>query len=117
MPIHDWTRVPPGIYRDFHGGWIYAIRGALNSGLLPKGYYALAEQTTRTFGPDVLTLHNPATNGTANGAPRAVQTNRVVSRLPRPLRRHRSKQKQSVSCHPQDGYSVFATSAITRWSR
>jgi hypothetical protein len=66
--MHDWTRVPPGIYHDFHGGWIYAIRGALNSGLLPKGYYALAEQITRTFGPDVLTLHNPATNGSMNGA-------------------------------------------------
>ena len=67
MPIHDWTRVPPGIYHDFHGGWIYAIRGALNSGVLPKGYYALAEQVTRTFGPDVLTLHNPAGNGSLNG--------------------------------------------------
>jgi hypothetical protein len=67
MPMHDWTRIPPGIYHDFHGGWIYAIRGALNSGLLPKGYYALAEQVTRTIGPDVLTLHNPAANGSANG--------------------------------------------------
>lgn len=37
---------------------------------MPKGYYALAEQLTRTIGPDVLTLHNPATNGTANGTPR-----------------------------------------------
>jgi hypothetical protein len=70
MPIHDWTRIPPGIYHDFHGGWIYAMRAALNSGLLPKGYYALAEQTTRTFGPDVPTLHNPAANGASNGAPR-----------------------------------------------
>jgi hypothetical protein len=72
--MHDWTRIPPGIYHDFHGGWIYAIRGALNSGLLPKGYYALAEQVTRTIGPDVLTLHNPAANGhsndTDNGAPK-----------------------------------------------
>jgi hypothetical protein len=69
MPMHDWTRIPSGIYHDFHGGWIYAIRGALNSGLLPKGYYALAEQVMRTIGPDVLTLHNPAANGTTNGAP------------------------------------------------
>ncbi|HVL15141.1 MAG TPA: DUF4058 family protein [Gemmata sp.] len=68
MPIHDWTRVPAGIYHDFHGGWIYAVRGALNSGLLPKGYYALAEQTTRTFGPDVLTLQRPdASPPAANG--------------------------------------------------
>src|SRR5687767_8070899 len=70
MPIHDWTRVEAGIYHDFHGGWLYAIRGALNSGLLPKGYYALAEQTMHTFGPDVLTLQHPGANGSgANGTP------------------------------------------------
>lgn len=67
MPIHDWTRVDAGIYHHFHGRWIYAIADALNLGRLPPGFYALAEQVTRTFGPDVLTLHNPATNGTSNG--------------------------------------------------
>jgi hypothetical protein len=67
MPIHDWTRVPPGIYHDFHGSWIYAMRGALNTGLLPKGYYALAEQVTRTIGPDVLTLERPTASPGVNG--------------------------------------------------
>lgn len=71
MPIHDWTRVEAGIYHHFHGRWIFAMADALNIGGLPRGYYALAEQTMHTFGPDVLTLHNPATNGSgANGAPR-----------------------------------------------
>ncbi|MDY3561169.1 DUF4058 family protein [Gemmata sp. JC673] len=70
MPMHDWTRVPAEIYHDFHGSWLYAIRGALNGGALPPGYYALAEQMMRTFGPDVLTLHNPAGNGSHNGSPR-----------------------------------------------
>ncbi len=69
MPIHDWTRVDAGIYHHFHGRWIFAMADALNLGGLPKGYYALAEQVTRTFGPDVLTLHNPATNGSTNGTP------------------------------------------------
>lgn len=68
MPIHDWTRVDAGIYHHFHGRWLYAIADALNDGRLPSGFYALAEQINRTFGPDVLTLHNPATNGTGNGA-------------------------------------------------
>jgi hypothetical protein len=45
---------------------------ALNLGVLPKGYYALAEQITRTFGPDVLALEHPggdgaASNGTLGG--------------------------------------------------
>ena len=73
MPMHDWTRVSAGIYHDFHGGWLYAIRGALNGGLLPKGYYALAEQITRPYGPDLLTLEHPdlshqTGNGTSNGS-------------------------------------------------
>jgi hypothetical protein len=56
MPIHDWTRVNAGIFHDFHSAWIVEIRNTLNDGLLPSEYYALAEQVTRPFGPDVLTL-------------------------------------------------------------
>ena len=36
---------------------------ALNEGLLPAGYYALAEQVTKPFGPDVLTLQTGGENG------------------------------------------------------
>jgi hypothetical protein len=56
MPIHDWTRVHAGIFHDFHHEWISTIRRALNSGILPSEYYALAEQQAAGFGPDVLTL-------------------------------------------------------------
>lgn len=56
MPIHDWTRVTPGIFHDFHHEWISTIKRSLNDGLLPAEYYALAEQVTRPFGPDVLAL-------------------------------------------------------------
>lgn len=59
MPIHDWTRVDAGIFHDFHLSWIAEIKRALNGGLLPSGYYALAEQVTGDFGPDVLTLERP----------------------------------------------------------
>jgi hypothetical protein len=63
MPIHDWTKVDAGIFHHFHTGWITHISDVLNDGLLPAGYYALAEQVTRPFGPDVLTLQ---ANGSAN---------------------------------------------------
>ena len=56
MPIHDWTRVEAGLFHDFHLGWIAALRRSLNGGLLPKGYYALAEQVAGGPIPDVLTL-------------------------------------------------------------
>jgi len=56
MPIHDWARVPDGIFHDFHHAWIEEIKRALNRGVLPGDYYALAEQHAVGFGPDVLTL-------------------------------------------------------------
>ena len=58
MPIHDWTRVEAGIFHAFHHRWISAISDVLNTGLLPKDYYALAEQQAAGFGPDVLTLQD-----------------------------------------------------------
>jgi hypothetical protein len=59
MPIHDWTRVDAGIFHDFHLSWIAEIKRSLNGGLLPSGYYALAEQVSGKIGPDVLTLQRP----------------------------------------------------------
>ena len=58
MPIHDWTRVKAGIVYDFHHEWISTIKRALNTGVLPPDYYALAEQIAGGLGPDVLTLGN-----------------------------------------------------------
>ena len=60
MPIHDWTRVDAGIFHDFHATWVIEIKRALNAGLLPPEYYALAEQIAGGLGPDVLTLQRPA---------------------------------------------------------
>src|SRR5436190_18055810 len=76
MPVHDWTKVEAGIFHAFHVAWIPEIQKALNGGLLPEGYYALAEQHTGRAIADVLTLHAspasrepqplpPATGGTA----------------------------------------------------
>lgn len=56
MPVHDWSRVAAGIFHDFHHAWIEEIKRALNAGVLPDDYYALAEQRTAGYGPDVLAL-------------------------------------------------------------
>lgn len=56
MAVHDWTRVDAGIFHAFHHSWIEEIARALNRGLLPPEYHALAEQHAAGFGPDVLTL-------------------------------------------------------------
>ena len=59
MPIHDWTRVDAGLFHHFHQQWIGTLCAALNSGGLPPGYFALAEQVVSGPIPDVLTLHLP----------------------------------------------------------
>jgi hypothetical protein len=56
MPIHDWSRVDSGLFHDFHQAWTIEIRNALNSGGLPPGFFALAEQVISGPIPDVVTL-------------------------------------------------------------
>jgi hypothetical protein len=60
MPIHDWSRVDPGIFHHFHQQWTVAITNVLNQRLLPREYYALTEQQGGGFEPDVLTLKSRA---------------------------------------------------------
>lgn len=67
MPMHDWTRVAPNYYHDFHVGWIAALRQHLNTGGLPRGFYALAEQSVPPVVPDVLTLEVPSVGGPPTG--------------------------------------------------
>src|SRR5262249_41945894 len=57
MPVHNWARVSDGTFHDFHYSWVLEIKRALMRGLLPKGYYVMAEQIGGGLGaPDVLTL-------------------------------------------------------------
>src|SRR5438132_586272 len=56
MPIHDWTRVRANRFHDFHQSWTINIRNALNAGLLPPGFFAMAEQITGGPEADVVTL-------------------------------------------------------------
>ena len=42
MPVHDWTLVDAGVFHQFHLSWNISLRDALNSGLLPSDFYAMA---------------------------------------------------------------------------
>jgi hypothetical protein len=109
MPVHDWTRVEAGIFHDFHTVWTVVLRNALNEGLLPQGYYALAEQHAGRAIADVLTLHTspepleppwlpPDTGGIAVAeAPPRVQRKQTVE--PAALARRRSLAIRHVSGH------------------
>mgnify|MGYP002624048135 CR=1 FL=1 len=74
MPIHDWTRVTPGIFHHFHHEWISTLCRALNSTVLPAEYYALAEQIAGGLGPDVLTLASGNRPGGEGEGPRGDTT-------------------------------------------
>jgi hypothetical protein len=56
MPVHDWTRVKADIFHHFHLVWLARLSEALNP-ILPRGYYALAEQHLGRKQGDVLALH------------------------------------------------------------
>jgi hypothetical protein len=68
MPVHDWTRVSDATFHDFHYSWVLEIKRALSRGLLPKGYYVMAEQFGGDLGaPDVLTLQAAGTQPSPEG--------------------------------------------------
>src|SRR6266404_2322260 len=83
MPVHDWTRVSDGTFHDFHYSWVLEIKRALKGGLLPKGYYVMAEQLGGDLGvPDVLTLQatgsKPESEGPLAGTATLTETPLVV---------------------------------------
>jgi hypothetical protein len=91
MPVHDWTRVSDGTFHDFHYSWVLEIKRALKRGLLPKGYYVMAEQIGGDLGaPDVLTLQaagqQPVPEGSLTGtatlteSPPAVHARATIQR-------------------------------------
>src|SRR5438552_8694372 len=83
MPMHDWTRVSDGTFHDFHYSWVLEIKRALKRGLLPKGYYVMAEQFGGDLGaPNVLTLQatdaKPESEGPLSGTATLTETTPAV---------------------------------------
>lgn len=62
MMIHDWRKVS-GLFHHFHQQWTVAICDALNSGLLPNGFFTLIEQHAERTVPDRLTLQRHEKSG------------------------------------------------------
>jgi hypothetical protein len=86
MPIRDWTRVEAGDFHHFHQCWVVAIGNALNGGLLPPGYMAMAEQVTGRPIPDVVTLHAPVSKEGPEGGitvATAPPTARLIAKIER----------------------------------
>ena len=58
MPLHDWSRIPSGLFHHFHQDWSIEITRMLNRGRLPKGLSALVEQRAGPKEPDVLAIED-----------------------------------------------------------
>jgi hypothetical protein len=123
MPVHDWTRVSDGIFDHFHYSWVLEIQRALRRGLLPKGYYVLAEQIGGDVGtPDVLTLQTsaqkPAPAGPLSGTAMLTQTPPIVharTRIPRdPYAR---LQRTVVIRHTSDDRIVAMIEVLSRGNK
>jgi hypothetical protein len=56
MALHDWSKVPIGLFHHFHQDWSIELARTLNRGLLPSGLSALVEQRAGPKQPDVLAI-------------------------------------------------------------
>jgi hypothetical protein len=113
MPIHDWTRVRANRFHDFHQSWTIRIKDALNRGLLPDGYFAMAEQITGGPEPDVVTLSLPATPpGDAGGVLVAQNPPRVRVQARAEAIRYARKADRVVVRHP-DGVVVAVIEIVS----
>jgi len=85
MPIHDWSKVPSGLFHDFHLAWSAELRKALNEGVLPEGYEAYAEQKMGGPEPDVIAINVgsaiPSTDDTVGGVALAAPRTKRIQRL------------------------------------
>lgn len=127
MPIHDWTRVKAGVFHAFHHSWIEELSRALNRGLLPPQYYALPEQFTSGFGPDVLTLEeNPAAQDRVERLGNTPSTDSGGVALARPklkpvaetdLQFYRQKAKVVAVRHASDDGLVAVIEVMSRGNK
>lgn len=105
MPIHDWTRVKAGIFHDFHHLWIASIRHALNNGVLPPDYYALAEQYGGDRQLDVLTLKFEMNGAPSNATPISAGGVQLATKTPKAKYREQGEAGR---------YSAIAKSVVIR---
>jgi len=86
MPVHDWSKLEAGDFHDFHQCWVIALTNALNGGLLPPDYMAMAERVAGRPIADVVTLHTGLSEGSdnvANAVATAPASARVIARMER----------------------------------
>lgn len=118
MPMHDWTRVKAGTYHNFHVLWMSNITNRLNGGLLPAGFFAMAEQVIGQPEADVVTLQTGArpkppfaSNGGVAIAPVRPKTRFI---LPFPPEKERYARKANrIAIHHELGEVVAVIEIVS----
>jgi hypothetical protein len=105
MPMHDWSRVTPGVWHNFHYRWIAAIIDRLNAGLLPKGMIAMAEQVIGGPEPDVVMLQRSQTQ--LPSSPESGTLATLTEAPPQP-------KTQFVICADAERYAAKANRVVVR---
>jgi hypothetical protein len=116
MPMHDWTRVKAGTYHNFHYGWVAAIRDRLNAGLLPPGYFAMAEQIIGRPETDVVALQSGSIGSSGHGNGVAVAPPRPKTRFVVPLAREEERYARlanRVAIHHELGEVVAVIEIVS----
>jgi hypothetical protein len=119
MPVHDWTRVSDGTFHDFHYSWVLEIKRTLKRGLLPKGYYVMAEQIGGDLGaPDVLTLqataHKDEADASLSGTATLTESPPVVhARATIPRDSYARMQRSVVIRHTSDDRIVAMIEVVS----
>ena len=98
MPLHDWTRVPSGLFHHFHQDWSIEIARTLNKGRLPEGVAALVEQRAGPRESDVLAIEakkrrpQPEANGIGGVATINPPATRFVRRTTKEIHADRANR-------------------------
>lgn len=98
MPIHDWTRLRAGIFHNFHEHWIIHVCEALNRGILPPGYFAMADQRIRSAEPDIVAYQSRDRNLGGGGG--------VAGAEAPPRARQRAQQLTERGIHARKGNRI-----------
>ncbi len=123
MPIHDWKRVNAEMFHHFHSMWIAECIRFLCNGLLPAGYYALAEQTSGQVGPDVLNLQLELKDGHSNGnrssglVAVAEMPPKVSQKMVATVEEYARKSRQVVIRHVSDDRIAAIVEIVSRGNK
>ncbi len=118
MPMHNWSRVKAGTFHNFHTLWMANITNRLNAGLLPAGYFAMAEQYIGRPETDVVTLQTAPWTGSQTDHAGGIAvapvrpTTRFVMSMPHDVERYARKANR-IAVHHELGNVVAVIELVS----